>query len=123
MATIQRFEEIEAWRTARELTRLVYQLSNRAEFARDFGLKDQMRRAAVSVLSNIAERFESRTPKLFIEFLGRAKGSCGEVRAQSYVALDAGYVTQAEFNQLYEMSDKCIRQIANFIAYLERTNV
>jgi four helix bundle protein len=81
-----------------------------------------MRRAAVSVLSNIAEGYESRTPTLFIEFLGRAKGSCGEVRAQSYVALDAGYVSHAEFNRLHDMSDKCIRQIANFIAYLESAN-
>lgn len=122
MATIQRFEEIEAWQTARELTRFVYQLSNRDAFARDFGLKDQMRRAAVSVLSNIAEGHEGRTPSLFIEFLGRAKGSCGEVRAQSYVALDAGYVSHEEFNRLHDMSDKCIRQIANFIAYLESAN-
>ncbi|MFN4293395.1 MAG: four helix bundle protein [Thermoflexales bacterium] len=122
MATIRRFEDIEAWQTARELTRLVYQLSDRTGFARDFGLKDQMRRAAVSVMSNIAEGYESRTTRLFVEFLGRAKGSCGEVRAQSYVALDAGYVSREEFSQLYDAADKCIRQIANLMAYLERTN-
>ena len=78
MGTIKRFEEIEAWQTARELTRLIYALSNEGTFSRDFGLRDQMRRAAVSIMSNIAEGFESRTQALFIEFLGRAKGSSGD---------------------------------------------
>jgi hypothetical protein len=78
MPTIKRFEDIEAWQTARQLTRLVYQLSSTGAFARDFGLRDQMRRAAVSVMSNIAEGFESRTQALFIEFLGRARASAGD---------------------------------------------
>lgn len=73
MARIERFEEIEAWQTAREMTRLVYQLTNQGAFARDFGLRDQMRRAAVSAMSNTAEGFESRTRTLFVEFLGRIK--------------------------------------------------
>ena len=72
MPTIRRFEEIEAWQTARELTRLVYDLSKEGIFARDFGLRDQMRRAAVSIMSNIAEGFESRTQPQFVEYLGRA---------------------------------------------------
>ncbi|NEO92599.1 MAG: four helix bundle protein [Moorea sp. SIO3G5] len=93
MGTIKRFEEIQGWQTARELTRLVYALSKEGEFSRDFGLCNQMRRAAVSIMSNIAEGFESRTQRLFLEFLGRAKGSAGELRSQAYVALDAGYVT------------------------------
>ncbi len=83
MATITRFEEIEAWQTARELTKLIYALSNSGSLAHDFGLRDQMRRAAVSILSNIAEGFESRTQALFIEYLGRSKGSAGELRAQA----------------------------------------
>jgi four helix bundle protein len=119
MPTIKRFEEIEAWKTARELTRLVYALSNQGEFGRDFGLRDQMRRAAVSILSNIAEGFESRTQSLFIDFLGRAKGSAGELRAQAYVALDAGYLDQSQFEQVFGLAEKCRRQIARFIAYLE----
>ena len=120
MATITRFEDLEVWQTARELTRLVYALTNEGAFARDFGLRDQMRRAAVSVLSNIAEGFESRTQALFVEFLGRAKGSAGELRAQSYVALDAGYLKQAEFDSLSNLADKCSRQLSRFIAYLEQ---
>jgi len=123
MSTISRFEDIEAWQTARGLTRLVYALSNEGTFARDFGLRDQMRRAAVSVMSNIAEGFESRTSPLLIEFLGRAKGSAGELRAQTYVALDAGYIAQAQFDQLFDLVDKCSRQISRFMTYLGRSNV
>jgi four helix bundle protein len=119
MPTISRFEDIEAWQTARELTKLVYTLTNAGEFARDFGLRDQMRRAAVSVLSNIAEGFESRTRSLFIDYLGRAKASAGEVRAQAYVALDAGYLNEPQFAQLLELADKSSRQISRFMQYLE----
>ena len=119
MPTIIRFEEIEAWQTARDLTRLVYELTNEGTFARDFGLRDQMRRAAVSVMSNIAEGFESRTSRLFVEYLGRAKASAGEVRAQAYVALDVGYIDQSEFERLFDLADKSSRQISRFITYLE----
>lgn len=118
MATITRFEEIEAWQTARELTRRIYRLTRDGQFARDISLCDQMRRAAVSVLSNIAEGYESRTSTLFREYLGRAKASAGELRAQGYVALDAGYITQAEFDTIFELCDKCSRQIFRFMQYL-----
>jgi four helix bundle protein len=119
MAAIQRFEDIEAWQTARELTRLVYALSNEGLFSRDFGLRDQMRRAAVSILSNIAEGFESRTNALFLEFLGRAKASCAELRAQTYICLDISYVTQNDFDKLMSLAEKCGRQIHGFIHYLQ----
>lgn len=120
MSKIERFEDLECWKSARELTRVIYRLSNRGEFARDFGLRDQMRRAAVSVLSNIAEGFESHTRPLFIEYLSRAKASCGEFRAQCYVALDAGYCGQTEFAQMSATAEKCSRQISNFIHYLKQ---
>ena len=122
MATIQRFEDIEAWRTARELTRVVYAMSADGDFSRDFGLRDQMRRAAVSIMSNIAEGFESRTEILFLEFLGRAKGSSGELRAQSYVAHDAGYLSSEQLKNLQEQCEKCSGQISRFMDYLRRTN-
>jgi len=118
MTAIVRFEDIEAWQTARELTRAVYRLSQNEMFSRDFGLRDQMRRAAVSVMSNIAEGFESRTQGLFKDYLGRAKASSGELRSQAYVAMDAGYLNQAEFDQLFEICDKCSRQIYRFTQYL-----
>ena len=74
MATITRFEDSDAWQTARDLANLIYDMTDQGIFGRDYGLKDQIRRAVVSVMSNIAEGFESRTPALFINFLGRAKG-------------------------------------------------
>jgi four helix bundle protein len=119
LGTITRFEEIEAWQTARVLTRQVYEVSSQGNFARDFGLRDQMRRAAVSMMSNIAEGFESATQLLFIKYLGYAKASAGEVRAQLYVALDASYVDQQQFAALFDLAEKCSRQISRFTVYLE----
>lgn len=119
MTRINRFEEIEAWQTARILTRRIYEITNEGAFARDFGLRDQMRRAAVSIMSNIAEGFESRTNKLFVEFLGRAKASSGELRDQTYVAIDAGYIDQSVFEELFDLSEKCSRQLSRFMIYLQ----
>ncbi len=119
MATIERFEDIEAWKVARALTQQIYQLSERGGFARDYGLRDQMRRAAVSVMSNIAEGFESRSQAMFADFLGRAKGSAGELRAQLYVALGAGYLSQEEFSRLKTETEHCSRLISRFISYLD----
>jgi four helix bundle protein len=119
MAGITRFEEIESWKTARQLTKIVYALGNQAGFARDFGLRDQIRRASVSVMSNIAEGFESRTDVQFINFLGMARASAGEARAQLYIALDQQYITEEQFKGAYALAEKSARQIAKFIAYLE----
>lgn len=119
MPTITRFEEIEAWQTSRELTRMVYALTEQGQFAKDFGLKNQIQRASVSVMGNIAEGFESRTQAQFLEYLGRSKASAGEVRCQLYVALDLNYLTQEQFKQVFDLADKSSRQIARFIDYLE----
>ena len=119
MAGITRFEEIEAWKTARQLTNLIYGLGNQTGFNRDFGLRDQIRRASVSVMSNIAEGFESRTDIQFINFLGIAKASAGEARAQLYVALDQSYITEEQFTETYALTQICARQISKFITYLE----
>ena len=118
MTTILKFEDIESWQNAREITSLVYNFTKHEQFARDFGVCDQMRRSAVSIMSNIAEGFESRTKILFKDYLGSAKASAGELRAQAYVAHDNGYINQEEFSKLYELCDKCSRQIARFIDYL-----
>jgi four helix bundle protein len=119
MGTITRFEEIEAWQVARVLTQRIYAITGEGAFSRDFGLRDQMRRASVSIMSNIAEGFESRTQTLFIDFLGHAKASVGELRAQTYVASDAGYLTQKEFDEVFDLADKCSRQISRFMTYLK----
>ena len=122
MAGITRFEEIEGWKTARELTSLIYRMTEQGAFAKDFGLKDQIRRASVSVMSNIAEGFESRTNNQFISYLGHAKGSSGETRSQLYVALDLKYITQEQFDTAFDLADKASRQIRRFIDYLEKNS-
>ena len=99
MSSFQRFEDIEAWQKARELTKAIYAMSNDGQFARDFGLRDQIRRASVSIMSNIAEGFGRGGNKEFIQFLSTAKGSASEVQAQLYVALDAGYINQDQFQK------------------------
>src|SRR5713226_1714259 len=97
---IEKFEYFIAWQKARKLTRQIYKATNLLAFSRDFGLKDQIRRAAVSIMSNIAEGFERGRPSEFHQFLSIAKGSCAELRSQLYVALDAGYVNSSEFDVL-----------------------
>lgn len=119
MPTITRFEEIEAWKTARELTRMVNSLTEQGSFARDFGLKNQIQRAAVSVMSNIAEGFESRTQAQLLDYLGHAKASAGEVRCQLYVASDLQYINRDQCNMVFDLADKSSRQIARFMSYLE----
>lgn len=119
MTTAKRFEELEVWQRAKELTNLIYKHSSDGVFARDFGLRDQMRRAAVSIMSNIAEGFESQTQSLFIQYLGRAKASAGEVRAQLYIAREQDYLTADEFQSMYSLAEICSKQLAKFIQYLE----
>jgi four helix bundle protein len=127
MATIRRFEEIRAWQTARELTRRIYEVSRQGVFARDYGLRNQMQRAAVSIMSNVAEGFESDTQQQFIRFLGhgpfgrlRPWASAGEVRAQLYVALDVGHIDQDQFKTLFDLAEKVSRQLSAFMSYLKR---
>ena len=119
MSTAKRFEELEVWQRAKELTNLIYRLSSAGSFARDFGLRDQMRRAAVSIMSNIAEGFESQTQALFTQYLNRAKGSSGELRAQLYVALEQEYITSDEFQSAFSLAEVCSKQLASLIRYLE----
>jgi len=119
MTAITRFEDIESWKTARQLTNSVYAHTNQTGFSRDFGLRDQIRRASVSVMSNIAEGFESRTDVQFINFLGMARASAGEVRAQLYIALDQKYISEEQFKETFALAQTCARQISNFMKYLE----
>ena len=123
MAKIERFEDIEGWKRARVLTRRIYAVTNAGAFARDFGLRDQIRRAAVSVMSNVAEGFERGAgDKEFARFLSIAKGSAGEVRAQLYVALDAGYLSEVEFEELTQQAGEVSRLSSRFMTYLNSTS-
>ncbi|MGH9915830.1 MAG: four helix bundle protein [Pyrinomonadaceae bacterium] len=97
---VERFEDLIAWQKARLLTRKIYVVTEQGQFAKDFGLRDQIRRAAVSIMSNLAEGFERGRSTEFHQFLSIAKGSCAELRAQLYVALDAGHINEDKFNEL-----------------------
>jgi four helix bundle protein len=111
MGGIERFEDLIAWQKARELTKIVYFVTGNGEFAKDWGLKDQIRRATVSVMSNIAEGFDRAGRPEFRQFLVVAKGSCAEVRAQLYVALDVGYLSKQQFQELYTLTEETGRII------------
>ena len=123
MAKIERFEDLISWQKARELNRLVYKISANGTFAKDFGLRDQIRRASISVMSNIAEGFERGGDKEFAQFLSNAKGSCGEVGCQLYAAPDEKYLSEAEFKQLSERSLEVSRLISGFMTYLRRSEL
>ena len=117
---IERFEDFVAWRKARGLTSAIYRVTACGAFARDFGLKDQIRRAAVSVMSNIAEGFERGKPTEFHQFLSVAKASCAEVRSQLYVALDAGHIEQGVFQRLLADTVEVSRIIGGLRVSVER---
>lgn len=115
---IQQFEEIEAWKMGRRLSVLVYSVSGQGDFARDFGLRDQIRRAAGSVMHNIAEGFDAESNREFVRFLGYSKRSCTEVQSQLYVALDQKYLTQDKFDQMYSLARQTRGKIKAFMNYL-----
>ena len=120
MAGITRFEEIDAWVTSRQLTNMIYSLSNQTAFSRDFGLRDQIRRASVSVMSNIAEGFERNGNIEFRQFLSTAKGSAGEARSQLYRVFDNDYINEETLNYLVIKYEKLSIKIHNFITYLNK---
>ena len=117
---VERFEELIAWQKARTLTSDVYKVTGQGMFSKDFGLKDQMRRAAVSIMSNIAEGFERGRPAEFHQFLSVAKASCAELRSQLYIALDAGYVSESLFDELMIKAVEVGRIIGGLRSAVER---
>ena len=121
MSAITAFEDLESWQCARRLTNEIYRLTQQDAFSRDYGLKDQIQRAAVSVMSNIAEGFERRSDKSFLSFLAIAKGSAGEVRSQLYVALDMGYITNEQFAHCGDMATRTGKLVSGLMQYLQRS--
>jgi len=117
---VQWFEELNVYQRARELTNRVYELTRDGAFARDFGLANQTRRAAVSVMSNIAEGFERGTNAEFVQFLYIAKGSSGEVRAQLSVALDQKYISPGDYDDLTDRCRRISGMLTNLINYLRQ---
>ncbi|MBE0432310.1 four helix bundle protein [candidate division WOR-3 bacterium] len=120
MAKINRFEDIEAWKKARELTKEIYKITSSGSFSKDYGLEDQIRRASVSVVSNIAEGFARKTDKEFARFLTQSHGSAAEIQSILYVALDQNYITQEQFGNSYSFAEKTSKMIMNFTLYLTK---
>jgi four helix bundle protein len=121
--SIKNFEDLEIWKDARALTRAIYQLTGDLKFSKDFGLRDQIRRAAVSIMSNIAEGFERGGNQEFIQFLYVAKGSCGEVRSQLCVAMDQGYVDQKVVDDLLTSLKRLSVMIKHLIDHLKSSGM
>lgn len=120
MSKINRFEDIKAWQKAREISKQVYVVTSTGMFSRDFGLKDQIRRAAVSVMSNIAEGYARKTNREFAYFLFISHGSLAEIQSLSYVALDQGYIDRPSFERTYSLCDEVSKMLSGLITYLSR---
>lgn len=115
---IVRFEDIQSWQEGRKLCKMIYEISRRGQFSKDFGLRDQIQRAAVSIISNIAEGFDSKSNIEFHRFLIYARRSISEVKSQLYVALDTKYISQAEFDSIYSQAEKVAKLTNGFVRFL-----
>jgi four helix bundle protein len=120
MATIKRFEDVQAWQKAREMTKIVYEITAEKSFARDYGLSSQIQRASVSIMANIAEGFGRHSDKEFANFLSIAHGSASEVQSHLYVALDLNLIDQKTFERLYSLLDEISRMTLAFAKHLRR---
>lgn len=123
MPTINRFEDIKAWKKAREVDNTIYKLSSKGEFKVDYDLRSQIRRSSGSMMDNIAEGFGRGGNREFIQFLGISKGSANEVKSQLYRVLDREYCTEDEFQILYEQVSEIIRMTDSLIGYLTQTEI
>ena len=121
MATVKRFEDLLVWQRARCLAAKLYRLSGAGVFAKDFGLRGQIQRAAVSIVSNDAEGFDRRSNSQFAQFLEIAAGSASEVRAQLYVALDVGYISKEQFDEVFSDVSEISGMLTNLMRYLKKT--
>jgi four helix bundle protein len=122
MAKVQRFEDFKVWKNARKAVNRIFDVTDKGFFVRDFGFKNQVRDAGISIMSNIGEGYERDGDKEFIQFLSYAKGSAGEVRSQLYIALDRGYITQKEFDEIYDILIQESKMLRGFIEYLKKSN-
>ncbi len=123
MPSFKTFKDIEAWQQARGLTQDIYAISSNGAFAKDFGLRDQIRRASVSIMSNIAEGHERSGTGEFVQFLSMAKGSAGEVESHLCVAFDLGYLDKSTFDRLSSATTETARLIGALMQYLRRSGI
>lgn len=117
---IGQFEDIKAWQEARVLTKMVYDFSDVGTFARDYGLRDQIRRAAGSTMHNVAEGFDAGSDVEFIRFLKYARRSASEVQSQLYIALDRRYIDREQFRRIYDQATSVKKLVNGFIGYLRK---
>ena len=122
MSKVERFEDLDCWKVAREITNKIYDLSERGRFARDYALKTQIRDACISIMSNISEGFERDWDKEHAHFLSYSQGSAGEVRSQLYIALDRQYVTKEEFDEVYKVLVREALMINGLMKYLKESD-
>ncbi|GAG29399.1 unnamed protein product [marine sediment metagenome] len=122
MPTVKSFEDLTVWKDARKFTNKIYDLTNKFPKEELYGLTSQIRRATVSIMSNIAEGFDRRSDKEFSNFLSIARASAAEVQNDLYIALDLNYISQTEFNQLYQEAKKIAKQINGLMNYLKNDN-
>ena len=122
MGKIEKFEEIRAWQSAREVVNRIYEISQSETFKRDYSLGDQIKRASSSIMSNVAEGFSRQSTKEFIQFLFIAKGSAVEVQSQLYIVLDQGYILEKEFKEIYDKAEETAKLLSKFITYLKSLN-
>jgi len=120
MATIKRFEELECWQEARKFVQLIYQLTKKEGFKKDFELVGQVRRSVVSSMANISEGFHRNSNKDFLKFLDYARSSVAESVSHCYVALDQDYIDEGEMNQVNQQADVVWKKVNNFISYLNK---
>jgi len=123
MSRVERFEDLEVWQLAKNVANEIYDLTSVGKFSCDYVLRDQIRRAVVSIFSNIAEGFERNGNKEFVQFLSIAKASCGEVRAQLIFAKDREYITEQQFNTISKNLFSLSSQIAGFLKYLKQSEM
>ena len=123
MATVKQFEDLDVWKKSRDLDNIIFRISNKGEFAKDFELKKQIRRSSGSIMDNIAEGFERGGKGEFIQFLGISKGSAGEIRSQTYRASDRNYLTKSEFYDVYNRSVEISKMLQKFIFYLQNSDI
>lgn len=123
MAVTKRFEDLDVWIAAKDASVMIYKITENESLKKDFGLKDQIRRASISIISNIAEGFERNGNKEFIQFLSIAKGSAGEVRAQLYIIKELEFINEEEFTQLNEKVTQVSKMLSGFINYLKQSEL
>jgi len=121
MPTVKKFEDLRAWQSAREFVTLIYRFTKQDAFAKDFALRDQIRRAASSIMHNIAEGFGAGSDSEFIRFLGYARRSTTEAQSQHYIALDQDYLAKPEFEDAYHRALQILKQVNALIGYLDKS--